>query len=179
MEKRCDPWEVYPTYLANDTQDIHYSSGWTILTHQGSFDKGGVEAYNHDACAWVIRHYWEQRSLSCPMCLWLMREKHSLRHQIILYQDTYIWLSKHICRKETRVSAGCISAYHVSLPSAPWIPLTYMYLQSRLFRCLYWRYMGWHRRCLWRRLSITMPECLGVRLRPVRIRLWSDFDGQE
>lgn len=48
LQKRCDHWEVFPTYLANDTQDIYYSSGWTILSHKGSFDYGHTEAFSNN-----------------------------------------------------------------------------------------------------------------------------------
>lgn len=50
VEKRCSPFDTTPTYLANG-KNISYSSGWTILTNQGSRDKNGTEAYSGDACA--------------------------------------------------------------------------------------------------------------------------------
>lgn len=48
--KRCSPDEVFPTWAANDG-NIVYSSGWTVLTNQGSHDYQGVEAYSGQPCA--------------------------------------------------------------------------------------------------------------------------------
>ena len=50
VEKRCSPFDTTPTYYA-DGKNITYSSGWKILTNQGSRDKDGTEAYSGDACA--------------------------------------------------------------------------------------------------------------------------------
>lgn len=51
MEKRCSPYEVFPSYLANSPDITYAGGGWTVLTNQGSRDVGGTEAYSNAADA--------------------------------------------------------------------------------------------------------------------------------
>lgn len=53
LEKRCSPFENFPTFYANDTKAITYSSNsnWHILTNNGAFDREGTEAYSNSGCA--------------------------------------------------------------------------------------------------------------------------------
>lgn len=53
LGKRCSPFEIFPTFYANDTKAITYSSNsnWHILTNNGAFDSEGTEAYSNDGDA--------------------------------------------------------------------------------------------------------------------------------